>query len=114
MAVTKKNGASARMDFTAALHDAVGEGVVKTPTPNKVKQEEPALTIEEKGKQPANDTLASKVAERAKITKPKKHKIGGYIPEELYQKVLTTHKKQGVSLSTLLEALLTEYVNSVE
>lgn len=116
MAVSKKSGTPGRLDFSTALNEAVGEGVIKTPAPVKnPEQIKPStITIEERTTQSADDTLAMKVAERAKKIKPKKHKVGGYISEDLYHKVRVAYKEQGITFSDLLEVVLTEYVNSVD
>ena len=68
MAVSKKSGTPGRLDFSTALNEAVGEGVIKTPAPVKnPEQIKPStITIEERTTQSADDTLAMKVAERAK------------------------------------------------
>lgn len=42
-----------------------------------------------------------------------KHKIGGYITEQLYQKVHEVCEIKNISLSDLFQAVLSEYVESV-
>ena len=123
MAATKNGGATARQDkeFSALLREVgekalvsqvTGSEPIQTAEVNK-KEEYPSITLEASA---ASDSinLADKVEERVRKRKPKKHKIGGYITEELYQKVHDVCEAKDISISDLFQAVLSEYVESVE
>lgn len=62
----------------------------------------------------ATINLENKIETRIARRKPPKHKIGGYITEELYQAVHVVCAAKGISLSDLFQAVLSEYVETVE
>ena len=124
MAVSNKGEASVRRDkFSTTLQKAVG-GVTSplnnTPISPVQEKEEMHSTItmdmetENTELQSATINLANKVEERVRKRKPKKHKIGGYITEDLYQKVHHVCDAKDISLSDLFQAVLSEFVESAD
>ena len=121
MAVSNNGGSSVRRDkigFADALLSVAEE---KLPTPANTTPAakiesvvtESTSTIEGEINNPAATTnLANKVDEIVRKRNPKKHKIAGYITEELYQKVHLVCDAKDISLSDLFQAVLSEYVES--
>lgn len=59
-------------------------------------------------------SLERNIDKKVRKLRPPKHKIGGYITEELYQAVHEVCEMKGITISDLFQAVLSEYVESVE